>query len=108
MRRGDIYLVSLDPTHGHEQKVRRPVLIVSADAFNKATGTPIVVPIASGASFARSRGYAVSITGIGTTGVIRCDPPRALDIKARNGRKIDDLPKSQVEEVMARLITLFE
>ncbi|MEY3352695.1 MAG: PemK-like, MazF-like toxin of type toxin-antitoxin system, partial [Pseudomonadota bacterium] len=27
MKRGDIYLVSLDPTAGHEQKGYRPVLV---------------------------------------------------------------------------------
>ena len=35
MERGDIYLVSLDPTRGHEQQGRRPVLVVSAGAFNR-------------------------------------------------------------------------
>ncbi|MHA3024895.1 type II toxin-antitoxin system PemK/MazF family toxin [Chromohalobacter israelensis] len=38
MRRGDIYLVSLNPTRGHEQKGMRPVLIVSPDAFNLVFG----------------------------------------------------------------------
>ena len=36
MERGDIYLVSLDPTLGHEQKGTRPVLVVSPGAFNRA------------------------------------------------------------------------
>ena len=34
MKRGEIWLVGLDPTMGHEQEGRRPVLIVSAHAFN--------------------------------------------------------------------------
>ncbi len=29
MERGDIYLVSLDPTAGHEQQGKRPVLVIS-------------------------------------------------------------------------------
>ncbi len=33
MRRGDIYLVALDPTEGHEQQGTRPVLVVSPDEF---------------------------------------------------------------------------
>ena len=37
MKRGEIWLVSLDPTLGHEQKGRRPVLIVSPEAFNRVT-----------------------------------------------------------------------
>lgn len=37
MRRGDIYLVALDPTEGHEQQGTRPVLVVSPDEFNRVT-----------------------------------------------------------------------
>jgi mRNA-degrading endonuclease toxin of MazEF toxin-antitoxin module len=36
MKRGEIWLVGLDPTQGHEQKGRRPVLIVSPEAFLNA------------------------------------------------------------------------
>jgi mRNA-degrading endonuclease toxin of MazEF toxin-antitoxin module len=49
MERGDIYLVSLDPTRGHEQQGRRPVLVVSPDAFNRLTKVPVVVPITTAA-----------------------------------------------------------
>ena len=35
MKRGEIWLVGLDPTRGHEQRGRRPVLIVSPEAFNR-------------------------------------------------------------------------
>jgi mRNA-degrading endonuclease toxin of MazEF toxin-antitoxin module len=48
MKRGDIYMVSLDPTAGSEQQGRRPVLIVSPDEFNAATRLPVVLPITSG------------------------------------------------------------
>ena len=108
MKRGDIYLVSLDPTAGHEQKVSRPFLIVSADAFNQATKLPVVLPITSGGEFARRLGFAVPITGTKTTGVIRCDQPRVLDLSARHGRKVDALPESIMDEVLARVATLFE
>lgn len=108
MNRGDIYLVSLDPTEGHEQQGRRPVLIVSATAFNRATGIPVVLPITSGGAFARRVGFAVPISGIRTTGIVRCDQPRALDLRARAGRKIDTLPQEILDDVLARLITLFQ
>src|SRR5712671_4549368 len=72
--RGDIYLVSLDPTQGHEQQGRRPVLVVSPGAFNGLTKVPIVLPITTGGNFPGIRGFAVSLTGVGTrtTGIIRC------------------------------------
>ena len=110
MKRGEIWLVSLDPTSGHEQRGRRPVLIVSPEAFNRITKVPIVLPITSGGNFARMAGFAVSLTGAGikTTGVIRCDQPRALDLAARGGRKLESIPDAIMVEVLARLSPIFE
>ena len=108
MKRGDIYLVSLDPTAGHEQSGSRPVLIVSPVEFNEATELPMILPITNGGDFARRLGFAVALTGIKTTGVVRCDQPRVLDLAARNARKVDTLPASILDEVLAKVATLFE
>jgi mRNA interferase ChpB len=108
MKRGDIYLVSLDPTAGHEQKGSRPVVIVSPDEFNQVTKLPVVLPITTGGDFARRLGFAVPLTGIKTTGVIRCDQPRVLDLAARQARWIDSVPDVIMNDVLARLSTLFE
>lgn len=108
MKRGDIYMVSLDPTQGREQRGHRPVLIVSPAAFNTATRLPVVLPITNGGDFVRRIGFAVEISGIKTTGVIRCDQPRVVDIAERGGRKVDVLPPALMDEVLARLATLFE
>lgn len=110
MERGDIYLVSLDPTSGHEQRGRRPVLIVSPGAFNRLTKTPVVLPITSGGNFARTAGFAVSLSGAGTTttGVVRCDQPRALDLDARNARRLENVPQSVLDDVLAKLATILE
>jgi mRNA interferase ChpB len=108
MKRGDIYLVSLDPTFGHQQRGQRPVLIISPAAFNETTNTPVILPITSGGEFARRIQFAVPISGIKTTGVVRCDQPRVLDIRARGGRKVGTLPSGILAEVLARVATLFE
>jgi mRNA interferase ChpB len=110
MERGDIYLVSLDPTLGHEQQGTRPVLIVSPSSFNRLTKTPVVLPITSGGNFARTAGFAVSLMGAGTktTGVVRCDQPRALDLDSRNARKLEGVPSAIMDEVLAKLTAIFE
>jgi len=110
MKRGEIWLVGLDPTAGHEQKGRRPALIVSPEAFNRVTKVPVVLPITSGGSFARTAGFAVSLSGAGTetTGVVRCDQPRALDLSARGGRRLESIPEAIMEDVLAKLTTIFE
>jgi mRNA-degrading endonuclease toxin of MazEF toxin-antitoxin module len=109
MERGDIYLVTLDPREGHEQRGRRPVLVVTTGRFNKFTNVPVVLPITTGGNFARTAGFAVSLTGAGTqtTGVVRCDQPRALDLKARKGKRLERVPEAIVDEVLAKLATLF-
>jgi mRNA-degrading endonuclease toxin of MazEF toxin-antitoxin module len=110
MKRGEIWLVGLDPAAGHEQKGRRPVLIVSPEAFNLVTKVPVVVPITSGGAFTRAAGFAVSLMGAGskTTGVVRCDQPRALDLVARGAKKLESIPDSIMDEVLARVAPIFE
>jgi mRNA-degrading endonuclease toxin of MazEF toxin-antitoxin module len=110
MERGDIYLVALDPAAGHEQKGKRPVLVISPGKFNHLTGVPVVLPITSGGNFARTAGFAVSLMGAGTrtAGVVRCDQPRALDLRARAGRKLETAPESIVDEVLSKVSSLFE
>ena len=100
MKRGEIWLV----------EDRRPVLIVSPEAFNRITKVPVVLPITSGGSFARTAGFAVPLTGAGTktTGVVRCDQPRALDLAARGGRKLESIPDAVMDEVLAKMAPIFE
>src|SRR6266704_4056145 len=103
MERGDVYLVSLDPTSGHEEQGKRPVLVVSPGKFNRLTGVPIVLPIATVGSFARTAGFAVSVMGAGTqtTGVVRCDQPRALDLRARAAKKLETVPDYIIDDVLS-------
>ncbi len=110
MEHGEIWLVSLDTTSGHEQRGRRPVLIVSPGSFNRVTKVPIVLPITSGGNFARSAGFAVSLddTGLRTKGIVRCDQPRALDLGAREAQLIESVPAEIMDEVLARILPLFE
>lgn len=84
------------------------MLIVSPAPFNRLTKTPVVVPITQGGDFARTAGFAVSLTEAGTrtTGVIRCDQPRAIDIRSRNGRKVEHVPPAILDNVLAKLITI--
>jgi mRNA-degrading endonuclease toxin of MazEF toxin-antitoxin module len=105
VKRGEIWHVDLSPTAGNEQQGKRYVLIVSPDSFNRMTGTAIVVPITTGGGGSRMKGFAVSLSGAGTnaTGVVLCDQVRTLDLRARGGRKSEEVPDFIVDECSATI-----
>jgi mRNA interferase MazF len=47
MMQGDIGIVTLDPTIGHEQSKTRPCVIIQCNILNKYMGTTIIAPITS-------------------------------------------------------------
>lgn len=109
MERGDIWFVDLEPTRGREQAKARYALVLSPRIINQH-GTQIVAPITSGGQFTRTVGYAVSLSGAGTqaNGVVLCHQIRAVDIKARGGRFVEKAPDFIVDEVLARVSSLFD
>ncbi len=84
------------------------MVVLSPQAFNEMTGTPVVLPITTGGNLARRRGFAVSLEGAGTrtVGVIHCDQPHALDLAARHGRYREAVPEPVMNEVLARLAAI--
>jgi mRNA-degrading endonuclease toxin of MazEF toxin-antitoxin module len=55
-------------------------------------------------------GSSVSLMGAGTqtTGVVRCDQPRAMDLQARGARRLETVPAIIIDEVLARLAPIFD
>ena len=51
-----------------------------------------------------------NLTGAGTktTGVVRCDQPRALHLGARHGRKLGNVTDAILDDVLAKVATIFE
>ena len=76
MKRFDVYLMSLDPTIGHEIKKTRPCLIISPDEMNDHISTVIVAPMTS-----KGRNYPTRIpcTFQGVQGQIVLDQIRTVD-----------------------------
>lgn len=102
--RGDIVMVNLDPTEGHEQKGMRPALVLSTAAFN-ALGLVLVAPITQGGDFARHAGFAAALSGTGTKtqGAALVNQIRMLDLEARNAKRIETAPEFVVDDALARL-----
>ena len=70
----------------------------------------MVCPITQGGGFARSAGFAVSLSGAGTRtqGVVLCNQLRALDLQARQARFVEKAPDFVAEEVLDKLVALFD
>jgi mRNA interferase MazF len=101
VKRGEIWLVALDPTAGSEIKKSRPCVIVSPSELNQHLRTVIVAPMTSRGFPAPFR---VSVTHAGTRGLIVLDQIRAVD-KIRLVKRLGTIP---MKTLSALLLTLQE
>lgn len=98
-KQGDIVALNFDPQSGHEQKGRRPALVISRDAFNRATGMAVCCPITN---TARRMPFHVPITGrTSLTGFVMCEQVKSLDFHARQLKFIERAPQEVLEDVLA-------
>jgi mRNA interferase MazF len=86
VQQGDIYWVSLNPTKGHEQQGRRPVLVVSNDIINTKLVLALIVPITS--SERRIPLHVAIPDNFPIKGYIKCEEIRAVDLIYRNAEFI--------------------
>ena len=98
-RQGDIIWLTLDPQAGHEQKGRRPAIVVSNNRFNNFVKTSAMVcPITN-----TDRGIPIHVkldSRTKTSGVIMCDQAKILDLLVRNAEFIECVPNNVILEVV--------
>jgi mRNA interferase MazF len=102
--RGDVIWISLDPQAGHEQRGRRPALVVSPRAYNGRVGLALLCPITS-----QVKGYPFEVAlpdGLPVTGVVLADQVKSLDWMARQGARIGTVSEQVVVQVLRRLEAL--
>ena len=103
MKRGEIWLVNLDPTVGAEIKKKRPCVIVSPPELNQYLRTVMVAPMTS-KGFAAT--FRVPVTHAGTKGLIVLDQLRSVD-KQRLVKKSGQVSAKTVGTVLKTLQELF-
>ena len=101
MKRGEIWLVNLDPTVGSEVKKSRPCVIVSPAELNNHLRTVMVAPMTSKGFVAPFR---VPVTHAGVKGLIVLDQIRTVD-KMRLSKKLGTV---SIKTLTATLTTLQE
>ena len=101
--RGEIYWAELDPTLGHEQSGRRPVLILSEDIFNARSGTVIAVAITSQEPRA---GYPLTLeilgVGLPKRSWVKISQIRTLSVQ-RLGSKLGEATAEDVTTILEGL-----
>lgn len=104
--RGDLVWLEFDPQSDHEQRGRRPALVVSPQAYNGRVGLALVCPVTS-----QVKGYPFEVAlqgGSKISGAILADHVKSLDWDARRARRIEAVPPEVVDEVVAKVLTLLE
>ena len=98
--RGDVVLTDFDPAAGHEQKGKRPAVILSTKSFNKNIQLALSAPITSRV---RGHGFEVPLVGKKVSGVILCQQIKMLDFKERGIQFVEEAPEEVVTQALAKV-----
>ncbi|MGA2315878.1 MAG: type II toxin-antitoxin system PemK/MazF family toxin [Thermodesulfobacteriota bacterium] len=100
-QKGDFVAVTFNPQSGHEQRGRRPALVVSNTLFNKHTGLAIVCPLTN---TDRSFPFHVAVVNDpNVTGFVMVEQVKSIDFRARKANRIGKASDSVLEEVLSIL-----
>jgi len=106
---GDIIEVDADGAAGHEQRGRRPVMVVSVNALQSALGVALVCAVTShgGRAVGARNDLEVPVPpGLPVKGVILPHQLRTIDTEARKATKVCSVPRATLQSTRARLKTL--
>ncbi len=99
--KGDFIVVNFNPQSGHEQKGRRPALVVSNKLFNQVTGMTMVCPITN---TDRKIPFHVSIANKSSlTGFAMVEQMKSIDYKARKVKFIEKADLEILNDVLSIL-----
>ncbi len=99
--KGDFVIVSFDPQAGHEQRGRRPALVVSNTLFNRHTGLVMVCPITNTSG---NIPFHVKVPEQSSlTGYIMVEQIKSIDYASREVRFVEKAPQPVVNDVLGIL-----
>ena len=100
-QKGDFVVLTFDPQSGHEQKGRRPAIVISNTLFNQHTGLAIVCPITNAN---RNFPFHVAVPKESSlTGFIMVEQVKSVDFKKRNIKYIEKSSNETLNEVLGIL-----
>lgn len=100
-KKGDFIAVTFDPQSGHEQKGRRPALVISNTLFNEKTGLAMVCPLTTA-----DRGYPfhVAVTdNPHVKGFVMVEQVKSIDYRTRQAKNIGRASDDLLDEILSIL-----
>jgi mRNA interferase MazF len=100
-QKGEFVTVTFYPQSGHEQKGRRPALVVSNTLFNRHTGLAIVCPLTN-----TDREFPFHVAVVDdpeVTGFLMVEQVKSIDFTARKVKRIGKASERLLEEVLSIL-----
>ena len=102
-KQGDIIVMDFSPQRGHEQKGRRPAIVLSNNILNQHSSVALVCPITN---TNKNHPFHIELDErTQTTGVILCDQAKMLDIKARHAEFKEECPEDIWNEAKDLIIS---
>jgi mRNA interferase MazF len=100
-KKGDFVALTFDPQSGHEQKGRRPALVVSNTLFNERTGLAMVCPLTTA-----DRRYPFHVAVLNDphiTGFVMVEQVKSIDYRARKIKFIGRASNEVLDMVLSLL-----
>jgi mRNA interferase MazF len=96
-QQGDIVVLSFDPQSGHEQKGRRPAIIISNKIFNQHLGLAFACPITN---TKRDFPFHVEVHSDNITGYIMAEQMKSIDYNARDIKFIEKADQNTINQIL--------
>ena len=102
---GDIVALSFDPQSGHEQKGRRPAIVISNKTFNQYLGLAFACPITN---TKRDFPFHIAVESENITGFIMGEQMKSIDFNARNIKFIEKASQQTVHKILGIIDSIIQ
>jgi len=102
---GDIVALNFDPQSGHEQKGRRPAIIISNKTFNQHLGLAFACPITN---TKRDFPFHVKVQSDNITGYIMSEQMKSIDYNARNIKFIEKVNQNTINQILGIIDSIIQ
>lgn len=105
-KQGDVVMIDLNPTKGHEQKGYRPAVVLSKNVFNENTNMIIVCPVTSNDKYFPTH-YKLEDTK-DIKGSVLCEHIRSIDYKTRKVKFVEKLSDNDFVSIITLMNACIE